>query len=292
MGRARAVLHASASHVHGEVRGGPVDGSARSNVVRVFERTAAYLPLLGTATILVIQNFFQDFLTGFRFTLALATVAISILLVAWFLEGRIVAYAKSFDELADRVRKLSEEQPKILGAASANFQVVSLGDAFRSAAAISPNVEHLRIFAASSSAMHTLIQHNKITADRCSLLIQRPGPSRQVYANDVSNVIERWKLLVRKGAIRKLTVYRYDFQPTEYQCILDDQILIHGLFDPSPFEDSGVAVRDPMVVTSQSLAGQALIKAFIERFETLFEYSKDSYGENDEVTTFETGAGS
>src|SRR5207248_4529061 len=127
-----------------------------------FERLAAYLPLAGTATILVVQNFFQGFLTSFGSNLALATMAISFILVAWHLEGRIGSLTRSVGNLSDRIVHLTLDQPRILAAATSNFQFMPLGDGFKLAADTVGRVDHLRVFAASGSQMHTFIQHNKL----------------------------------------------------------------------------------------------------------------------------------
>jgi hypothetical protein len=251
-----------------------------------FERLAAYLPLVGTAVILIVQNFFQSFLTSFGSNLALATIAASFVLVAWHLEGRTGYLTQSVRNLSDQVVRLTEDQPRILATATSNFQFMPLGDGFKLAVDTVGRVDHLRVFAASGSQMHTFIQHNKLRVRRCSLLVQRPSDTTSDYSQTVNIVIDRWKLLVRLGRIDELEVLRYDFQPTEYQCIFDAKFLIHGLFDPNALEDSGLSVRDPIIVVGESLHGSTLIMNYIERYDRLFEFCRHGYGPNDPAISF------
>jgi hypothetical protein len=253
---------------------------------RKIERMVAYLPLVGTAIILVAQNFFQGFLSSFRLTLAIATIAISVLLLVTFLEARLSGFSSKIDGLNDLVRQMAEAQPTLLTAANSNFRLLSLADAFAMATNGVTTVRHLRVFAASSSHMQTFVQHSKIHIETCSLLVQRPPKAMRGYSASIDQMIERWKLLTANGHIGNLEVLRYNFQPTEYECIFDSRFLIHGLFDPNASEDSGVTVRDPLVVGSDSLSGAAIITAYTERFDRLFTYCRTAYGANDAQTVF------
>jgi hypothetical protein len=255
------------------------------------ERVVAYLPLLGTTIILVIQNFFPKFLSDFNLQLSLATMATSFILITWFLDSRMSKFANGFGLLGERVDALAEQQPRILGAASSNFRLVSLAEGFKSAADSLIRIEHLRVFAASGSQMHTFIQHSRLTIDNCSLLLQRPEDLHSSYARAIDQVIVRWQLLVRIGRIRRLEILRYNFSPTEYQCIFDSQYLIHGLFRPNDYEESGLTVLDPMIVNGEALSGAALIEAYVTRYDTMFEYCRAGYGPNDEVTLYESPDG-
>src|SRR3954447_3751751 len=138
--------------------------------VKVVERLAAYLPIVGTAGVLIIQNFFPDFLKSVTPNLAIGAMALSFILLAWYLEGRIERFENGFVELKSSVQNLAEEQPRLLGEASSNYQLMELSGAFREAYRVRPQVSHLRIFALSGSQMSVFLQHSGIVVERCSLM--------------------------------------------------------------------------------------------------------------------------
>ena len=80
-----------------------------------FERIAAYIPLFGTSVILLVQNFMQGFLAGMKINAAIATLALSFILLAWYLESRIQRFETVFGELKTAVDSLAQEQPRLLG---------------------------------------------------------------------------------------------------------------------------------------------------------------------------------
>jgi len=250
-----------------------------------FERLAAYVPLVATACILIIQTFFPTFLEDFGTNLALATMTVAFILVAWHLESRVESFRETIKRLQSTIDQFVEDQPRIVADATANFRRMSLGDAFAKAVELAPRVDHLRIYAATGSQMHTFIEHARVRIDRCSLLVQR-SHGNPALAAIIETALDRWRLLVTRGKIEQLEILRYDFQPTEYKCIFDRKVLIYGLFDPSPNEDSGVAVRDPMLATDQSLSGAAFVEEYVERFDRLFAHCRQYYGANDPVTVF------
>ncbi len=260
---------------------------------RRLERIAAYLAIVGISSILIIQEFFDQFLQDFTINAAIATMGISFVLVAWYLEGRLQSFDRSFALLSERIERLAEDQPRLIGAATSNFEVRSLSDAFKAATSRGLHVEHLRVYAISSIQIVHFVNHNKLKIDKCSVLVQsshRHPDARQkeISENQALSAIHEWRSLVDVGRIRHLEILRYDFHPTEYECIFDDEYLILGLYDSKPAGGySTIGVRDAVTIHAGSLAGARVISEFVERYDTLFLHCRDHYGPNDPETVFQ-----
>jgi uncharacterized protein YoxC len=240
------------------------------SILEKYERLLVYLPLIGTALLLILQDFFQGFLKDIHLSVAIAAMAVAIILLVWYLETRINTMNKSFEQLGGQVDRLAKQQPKLLREASSILQIVPLSEAFRLASDISPKVQHLRIYAITSAQMVSFLQHSGIIVDRCSLLISK-STQRPLMEAQIEAAIQGWRALVETGTIAHVEVKRYDFFPTEYEAIFDSSFLIVGLFHPSLNETSGARVRDPMVVRGQSAAGTKVVLEFLDRFDRLFQ---------------------
>ncbi len=202
-------------------------------MVEKFGRLAAYLPLLGTAFILIFQDFFKGFLPAFTLGPAVAAMATSIILLIWYIEGALRRQEQSLDRLSDAVSRLAGEQQKISEQAAPNFRQVSLGEAFQMAADLAPRVKHLRVYAATSQQIISFLQHSGITAEKCSLLIRKPAPDLPLMKSQLDAAVQDWKVLADQGLVGSLEIRRYDFPPIEYEAIFDSAFLILGLYHPS-----------------------------------------------------------
>lgn len=222
--------------------------------------------------ILIIQDFFQGFLKDISLNVAIAAIAAAIILLIWYLETRIIKLGTSFDHLTTQVKELAEQQPRLLREASSNFQIVTLSDAFRTAATIAPRIQHLRIYSITSAQMVSFLEHSGIIVDKCSLLISRPTDDRPLMEGQIQAALQGWRALVESGIINTINVRRYNFYPTEYEAIFDSAFLIVGLFHPSPSQTSGARVRNPITVHGQSSPGANIVSEFIERFDALFDF--------------------
>lgn len=236
-----------------------------------YERLLVYLPLVGTALVLILQDFFQGFLSDLNLKAAVAAVAIAIIFLIWYLETRIARFRNSFDRLTTEIRNTAQLQPALLQELTSNFQIISLGDAFRRAAQYTPKVKHLRIYAITSAQMVSFFEHSGITAEACSVLVNKAPANRPLMAGQIEAAIQGWRALVDNGRIGSVEIRKYDFFPTEYEAIFDSTFLIFGLFQPSETQTSGARVRHPIAVNSQSLPGARIISEFAERFDGLFQ---------------------
>jgi hypothetical protein len=261
-------------------------------VHRRLERIAAYLAVVGTSVILIIKEFFGGFLRDLTVNAAIAAMGISFVLVAWHLEGRLQAFDRSFAHLSERVVRLVDDLPRMIEAAASNFEVLPLSDAFKSATTRGLHVEHMRVYAISSVQIVQFVNHNKLKMDRCSLLVQNVGQHpdarrREFLEHQTLVAIHEWRSLVDAGRIGRLEVLRYDFHPTEYECIFDDDYLILGLYDSKIAYHTTIGVRDALTIHAGSLRGARVIAEYVDRYDTLFLHCHDHYGPNDPETVFQ-----
>jgi hypothetical protein len=251
-------------------------------MVEKLARLAAYLPLAGTALILILQDFVHGFLSSFTLGPAVASMAVSIILLIWYFETALRREERSLDRLSAEVSRLAGEQQKIAGTAAPNLQHVSMNEAFQIAAGLVPSVKHLRVYAVTSQQIISFLQHSGITAERCSLLIRKPTAALPLMASQLDAAVAEWKALAGRGLVGSLEIRRYDFPPLEYEVIFDSAFMILGLYDPGAAKSSvaapsyGTYVRKPFAVDSRSPAGAEMISEYSDRFDCLFEWCREA----------------
>jgi hypothetical protein len=246
-------------------------------MVEKLARLAAYLPLAGTALILILQDFVSGFLSSFTLGPAVASMAVSVILLIWYFEAALRRQEQSLGRLSAEVSRLAGEQEKIAGQAVPNFQHVSMGEAFQTAAGLVPRVKHLRVYAVTSQQIISFLQHSGITVERCSLLIRKPTAGLPLLASQLDAAVADWTALAAGGLVGSLDIRRYDFPPLEYEVIFDSAFMILGLYDPSKaFSSYGTYVRSPFAIDSRSLAGAEMIREYSERFDFLFAWCREA----------------
>lgn len=241
------------------------------------ERMIAYMPLFGTAAVLVIQNFFQDFLKVIGLNAAIAAMALSFILLIWHLEGRIRKFELAFEGLQKEVVNLSQGQAGAREGSEKNFAVQPLSKAFDEASSITPRVDILRVYAASGIQMINFLQHSGIKVKNCKILLHAPKDEKDNYR--LQSSLQSWKVAVMEGRIGNLEIRRYESLPTQYEAIFDSAYLISGLFHPNPEQSSGVTVRNSVSVHNGSISGVRIISEHMDRFDRMFEFHKGHRGE-------------
>jgi hypothetical protein len=249
----------------------------RRPMVEKFARLAAYLPLGGTALILILKDFVPGFLSSFTLGPAVASMAVSVVLLTWYFEAALRRQEKTLGRLPTEVARLAGEQQKAVGQAVVpNFQHVSMGEAFQMAAGLAPRVKHLRVYAVTSQQIVSFLQHSGITAERCSLLIRKPTADLPLLASQLDASVAEWKALAGRGLVGSLQIRRYDFPPLDYEVIFDSAFMIMGLYEPSEAHSYGTNVRSPFAIDSRSLAGAEMIAEYSSRFDYLFEWCREA----------------
>lgn len=139
-------------------------------------------------------------------------------------------------------------------------------------------IRNLRIFAHSSSniyhPMHEALSSN-LKILRCQIILRKFNEeqlkaglnSREGIENfEIRKAIEQWKK--QKNNIEQLQFYGYGFELSEYQIIIDDDVLISGIYVPDEKRISGINYESLLYV-EKSDEYNKFIQNFIQRFDSM-----------------------
>jgi hypothetical protein len=249
-------------------------------ILVLLERISTYLPLVGTVLILLISTFYSDILRAIPLSLLLAIMAISFILTAVHLETQLHANSEVVRQFAERMKSLEEAQREYLKITLPPIRTVSLAEGFEIASTRLPRIDHLRVFAISSQQILGFMRFHPFEIKNCSLLLRGFADDDQAHRDfrkQIELVVRDWRVLQRDGRIKNLTVRSYDFFPTEYECIFDDDFMLLGLYDSDPSDYSEVRVRKASMIESSTLPAESMIAEYIDRFDKLFDLCKSHH---------------
>ncbi len=265
-------------------------------LTRLLQLMGTYLPLAGTAVVLVISTFDSSLLDEIPASLLLAIMAVSFVFVAVHLEQRLSALQTSVNRLdsgltssvadlkqalSDRISALETTHRSYLEATTPDLRTSSLAEAFDRAVRGRDRIGHLRVYAISSQQVFSFVSNSNLTVDRCSLLIQGfPPDCESDFARHVRLIAREWRRLAGSGRIRELKIRSYDYLPTDYEVLFDSDALILGLFDYAPEDDSKVRLRAANLIDGTSPAAHSLVVEFRDRFDGLFAACETDHGPN------------
>lgn len=257
-----------------------------SSASRALAKVSAYLPLALTVILLVATTLFDSsLLRNVPLELIVAVCALSFLSVSMHVETRLASAAGKFRDLAQRVQDLENVQQTYLKAMSPSIQTKSLAQAFDAVSAKRLRWDRLRIFAITTQQIVTFFDSHQFSVGHCEILIHGPTSPKGKHGNGLhldltSYPIEMWRSLEKEGRIGKLTVRSYEFLPTQYECIFDDDILLLGLYEPDPRDSLGVRVGPVTMVESNTPHAKRMIEEYKSRYDSLFGVCADHYGPN------------
>ena len=136
----------------------------------------------------------------------------------------------------------------------------------------------LRIYAHSSKKIFEIYDDKKIEVDTCYLLLRKfteeelADERNKDEERNIETTIKQWIDYKKNGHIKKLYLYRYNFNSTEYQVIFDEEILISGIYFPDETITSRQGVIDPIYVECNTKQCKILIKDYIKRFDKILNY--------------------
>jgi len=244
------------------------------------QRLIAYGPLFATTLILIIQTFFSSALASLPITATSAILASNIIFLVWHVETNLIKSSRSVELLDRRINALEVTQKAFINSTTSLSQM-KLGAAFSVIAAGTQRVGHLRIYAISSQQILSFLKFNDISIEKCHILLrgfEHDDTAHQNFLNQIRLVCADWQYLHRTKRILELEIRHYDFFPTEYEVIFDNEYLILGLYDSDPEDYSEVSVRDPILIYSTSDSGRIMISEFANRFDSLFETCATHHG--------------
>jgi hypothetical protein len=200
------------------------------------------------------------------------------------LKGRFAEMSDGMVDVTSRISALEGTQRDYMKALKPIMRNVTLQESFiLLAQRPDKSIKHLRIFAVSSQYILLHLESTGLRVGNCDLLIRsvdKNDPKHDDFYREVTRIVKNWRNLEKRGRIGKLNILSFDFLPTEYHVIADNDSLISGLYTPDPRHYSETLVIDPVYVDDSSPESRTLISRYRERFDALFELCENSHGPN------------
>lgn len=249
--------------------------------LKLLELIFAYLPAGLFVLLAALSSYFPTLLDALSQQYVLVLIGLALLSVGFRLESMFRAQVTRMDELESTTKRLAEVQERFLEHSRSAVAPSTLADGFRNQAAAGRRIGVVRVFAISSQQVLSFFKAEGLEAGTCYLLVRAFGPHASDHAefkNQIMLAVRDWRRLAVEGKIKQLKIGSYDFFPTEYQVIFDDVRMLTGLYDSDPSDYSEVRVRQPFRVEGSSADGRAMIQAYSERFDNLFEQCRSHHG--------------
>lgn len=139
------------------------------------------------------------------------------------------------------------------------------------------SVSHMRVFANSTAIILPAFKNASFRVQKCELLVRTSAGENKSEDFDVhvAQHISQWESLCGAGRIDELKIARYDFIPTEWQVIFDDNLMIVGLDCPDFYDLTQIHVIEPALLYGYSEETRDVIQKYISRYDDFFgQYSK------------------
>jgi len=127
------------------------------------------------------------------------------------------------------------------------------------------HIKFLRIYAPSTGVIlpHFLANKN-LQIDECRIMLKKLPPTDKLFleshTKEIEVLIERWKMMVTDGRIKKLTIISYDKTSDLYYVICDENILMTDLFIINHKDTAGQQTNNaPIIVTANTREGKEYI---------------------------------
>ena len=255
----------------------PPSNATRRRTIFYWVRTAfTYLPLVVAVPVLLVGTFYDALFEDVPLAALIAVMAVAFLGIAAHLD---ILLTGAFDRLG----ALERSQRAFLDEAIPVITVVSLGQGFELLRQKVKRVGDYRVFAASSKDIYTFTRFHEFTLGRCRLLVrgfEKDDTVRTEAAVHVRQMVAEWRSLRSAGSIDELTVRSYDFLPTEFQVIADEDFMIAGLYASDPSDYRELRVLNAVFVDGTTPAGREMILEYAARFDSLFETCEGHHGED------------
>lgn len=246
----------------------------RRSVFRWVRLAFTYLPLVLAVPILIVGTFYSDLFTHIPLAALLAVMAIAFLGIAAHLDT-------SLTDTVTRLGALEQSQRTFVAEAVPVIRVVSLGRGFELLRRKVKRIGTYRVFAASSKDIYTFTRFHEFALGQCKLLVrgfQSDDARRAEAASHGRQVVADWRSLARAGHVEELTIRSYDFLPTEFQVIIDEEFMLLGLYQSDPTDYRELKVLNAVLIDGSVPTGRDMILEYSARFDSLFETCRDYHG--------------
>jgi hypothetical protein len=247
------------------------------------DRIVAYLPALAFVLLIPLANFFPNALNALGLQYLFALLGLAMVGIGVQIENRSNRASETMDRLRDSVQKLVDTQTEYLERTRRPVVPSSFAEGFKQQMSLGSRIAKLRVFAISSQQILSFMQFERMQVGECKLLLRAFDPKDQnhkEFSNQIALVVRDWNRLASDGKIGHLQIRSYDFLPTEYQVIFDDQTMLAGLYHSEPSDYSEVRVQPPFLVDGSTTDGKAVIDVYRDRFDRLFDKCATAHGPN------------
>jgi len=144
------------------------------------------------------------------------------------------------------------------------------------------HINKLRIYAPSTAIIQPhFLANNDIEIDDCVIMIRKVPINDKLYSDvhsrEIDSLIDRWKMMVDDGRIKKLAIIGYDKISDLYYIVCDDNILMTDLFALNTKSTSGQQTNNgPIIYYNDTLEGREYIMRCIKQFDNYEKHYKES----------------
>ena len=166
----------------------------------------------------------------------------------------------------------------------------SFVDMFGKARIEKPTIRRVRVFALSSIKIEGQLSGLWVNnvANSVELLlvnaktyIAHPTPIRD-FDDELRNAVTWcWVSRVKENRIQKLKVRQYDFMPTEWFVLFDDELAICGSYVVDEANIAYAKTYDSVFLFRNSGIGAVMISALSKKFDELFKICDNNFGKNE-----------
>lgn len=140
-------------------------------------------------------------------------------------------------------------------------------------------ISNLRIFASTTGKIQPILSSLDILVDECEMILWKIRGDELIntekrHNHRLNDLLKEWReVTTKKLRMEPPIVKVYDFCPTQYLIIIDRSFAVIGSFVPNPSSETLLEIEDPILVTSRTIFGRALIDKKIQWFEKLSKSS-------------------
>ncbi|MCM1140888.1 MAG: hypothetical protein NC453_20145 [Muribaculum sp.] len=156
------------------------------------------------------------------------------------------------------------------GLQSTQIDKGTLQDAIISALSQRSRIQNLRIMAHSTSVIYNVMSSfltDRLFVDNCELILRKFSEEEENRSDQITieRNIKYWMNLQKNSRINNLKIYAYNHKMTDYSIIIDENVVITGIYIEDSDQPSGISFKHMYYIDSGNTSS-GLIQAQIQRF--------------------------
>lgn len=137
------------------------------------------------------------------------------------------------------------------------------------------HIGKLRIFALSTTIINPIVRASlECQIAECDLLVRTLNDEEynNFFGQHVFAMMKMWDDMVADGKIKQIKKSFFDDLPSEYNIIVDDDVLIIGNYVFTDVDRSHVTIDKVFTVNNKRSEGKKIIESYVSRFDQSFDY--------------------